>query len=133
MVRAVRTQLPRHRVRELRGQDIIEPAAARGIAWHPSGQEVWFTASPDNAPKSLWAATRSGHVRALAHGPGAITLRDIAPDGRRLLVTNPDNGTVTVVDLVTRKALREIPVGEKPEGVTWIGKGPVAAATVYSA
>lgn len=59
------------------------------------------------------------------------SLMDVAPDGRRLLVANPDNGSVTVVDLVNRKAVREIPIGEKPEGVTWIGGGPVAAATVY--
>jgi YVTN family beta-propeller protein len=56
---------------------------------------------------------------------------DVSADGIRLLVANPDNGTVTVVDTVSRKVLREIPVGEKPEGVTWIGAGPLAAATVY--
>jgi YVTN family beta-propeller protein len=49
----------------------------------------------------------------------------------RLLVTNADNGSVTVVDTVARRALRELPVGEKPEGVTWIGSGPLAAVTVY--
>jgi YVTN family beta-propeller protein len=56
---------------------------------------------------------------------------DISPDGTRLLVANPDNGTVTVVDTVARKTMREIPVGDKPEGVTWIGPGPLAAATIY--
>src|SRR5207245_7552243 len=61
-----------------------EFAAARGIAWHPSGQEVWFTASADDAPRSLWVATLTGGVRALAHVPGAMTLRDIAADGRAL-------------------------------------------------
>jgi YVTN family beta-propeller protein len=59
------------------------------------------------------------------------SLMDVSTDGRRLLVANPDNGTVTVVDTAARKALREIPVGEKPEGVTWIGPGPLAAVTVY--
>src|SRR5262249_16817584 len=53
-----------------------------------------------------------------------------SPDGRRLLVANADNGTVTVVDPVQRKVLREIKVGEKPEGVAWIGTH-LAAATVY--
>src|SRR5262249_20890501 len=42
-----------------------------------------------------------------------------------------DNGTVTVVDAAAGQALREIKVGEKPEGVTWIGNGPLAAVTVY--
>jgi YVTN family beta-propeller protein len=59
------------------------------------------------------------------------SLMDVSPDGARLLVTNSDNGSVTVVDTKARKALTEIKVGDKPEGVTWIGKGPLAAVTVY--
>jgi YVTN family beta-propeller protein len=69
-------------------------------------------------PLAAWAGTSN-------------SLLDISPDGARLLVANPDNGTVTVVDAAARKALREVPVGDKPEGVTWIGNGPLAAATVY--
>jgi YVTN family beta-propeller protein len=60
------------------------------------------------------------------------SLMDISPDGARLLVANPDNGTVTVVDTATKKVLREIPVGSKPEGVTWIGDGPRAVVTLYA-
>ncbi|HXG11304.1 MAG TPA: beta-propeller fold lactonase family protein, partial [Gemmataceae bacterium] len=59
------------------------------------------------------------------------SLLDISPDGSRLLVANADNGTVTVVCTRENRALREIPVGDKPEGVTWIGNGPLAAVTVY--
>lgn len=61
------------------------------------------------------------------------SLLDISPDGKRLLVANNDNGTVTIVDAVERKALREIAVGAKPEGVCWIGEGPLAAVTCYHA
>lgn len=66
-----------------------------------------------------------------ARGGSSNSLMDISPDGRRLLVVNSDNGTVTVVDTEANKALREIKVGEKPEGVTWLGAGPRAAVTVY--
>ena len=59
------------------------------------------------------------------------SLMDVAPDGKLLLVANRDNGTVTVVDTESRKVLREIKVGDKPEGVTWIGNGPRAAVTLY--
>jgi YVTN family beta-propeller protein len=59
------------------------------------------------------------------------SLMDLSPDGSRLLAANPDNGTVTVVDTAKRKALREIKVGDKPEGVTFLGKGPLAAVAVY--
>lgn len=57
---------------------------------------------------------------------------DLSPDGSRLLVANTDNGTVTLIDTAKREVIREIPVGAKPEGVTWIGAGPRAAATLYA-
>src|SRR5258708_6236025 len=59
------------------------------------------------------------------------SLMDVSPDGTRLLVANPDNGTVTVVDTAARKAAREIKAGDKAEGVTWIGSGPLAAVAAY--
>jgi YVTN family beta-propeller protein len=66
-----------------------------------------------------------------AHAGSSNSLMDVSSDGTRLLVANPDNGTVTVVDTIARKSVREIPVGDKPEGVSWIGSGPLAAVTVY--
>ena len=59
------------------------------------------------------------------------SLIDLTPDGSKLLAANTDNGTVTVVDLKARKALREVAVGDHPEGVAWIGAGPVALVSVY--
>jgi YVTN family beta-propeller protein len=66
-----------------------------------------------------------------SHAGSSNSLMDVSPDGAWLLVANPDNGTVTVVDVAARNAVREIKVGEKPEGVSWIGNGPRAAVTVY--
>jgi YVTN family beta-propeller protein len=60
------------------------------------------------------------------------SLLDITPDGTRLIVANSDNGTVTVVDTRAARVLHEVTVGEKLEGVTWIGNGPLAIATVYN-
>ena len=68
---------------------------------------------------------------ATARAGSSNSLMDISPDGSRLLVVNSDNGSVSVVDTRSRKVLHEIKVGDKPEGVTWIGKGPLAAVTVY--
>jgi YVTN family beta-propeller protein len=65
------------------------------------------------------------------HGGSSNSLLDVAPDGSRLLVANPDNGTVTVVDTKARAKLREVSIGEQPEGVAWIGSGPLAIATCY--
>ncbi|HEV3144897.1 MAG TPA: c-type cytochrome [Gemmataceae bacterium] len=67
----------------------------------------------------------------VAHAGNSNSLMDVSPDGTRLLVANTDSGTVTVVDLEKRAKLYEIPVGDHPEGVTWIGNGPLAAVTVY--
>src|SRR5262249_34750063 len=59
------------------------------------------------------------------------SLLDVSPDGKFLLAANVDNGTVSVVDTQARKLRREIKVGEKPEGVAWIGESSLAAATAY--
>jgi YVTN family beta-propeller protein len=59
------------------------------------------------------------------------SLMDVSPDGARLLVANADNGTVTFVDVQARKVIREVPVGDKPEGVCWLGTTGLAAVTVY--
>jgi YVTN family beta-propeller protein len=66
-----------------------------------------------------------------ARAGSSNSLLDVTPDGKHLLVANADNGSVTVIDATTNKALREIAVGDKPEGVAWIGNGPLAAVTVY--
>lgn len=70
-------------------------------------------------------------LSAAAFAGSSNSLIDLTPDGKRLLVANPDNGTVTLVDTEARKSLREVKVGEKPEGVAWIGNGPLALVTVY--
>ena len=59
------------------------------------------------------------------------SLMDVSPNGHQLLVANTDNGTITVIDLQKRKAIREIVAGDHPEGVSWIGDGPLAIVTVY--
>lgn len=59
------------------------------------------------------------------------SLMDVSPDGTRLIVANSDHGSVTLVDTARRAKVREIAVGGKLEGVTWIGDGPLAVVTVY--
>ena len=56
-----------------------------GLAWHPSGKEIWLTASRDEGPRSVWAVSPSGKLRSVASAPGVLTLRDIAPDGKVLV------------------------------------------------
>jgi DNA-binding winged helix-turn-helix (wHTH) protein/Tol biopolymer transport system component len=59
-----------------------------GLAWHPSGKEIWFTAAREGGMRSVWAVNLSGKVRAVAQAPGILTLRDISPDGRVLVTVD---------------------------------------------
>src|SRR5438874_509119 len=76
-------------------------------------------------------------VMMLGHPAGVLagtsnSLMDVSADGERLLVANPDNRSVTVVDTESRRRLFEIPVGDKPEGVAWIGDSRMAIVAIYN-
>jgi Tol biopolymer transport system component len=76
--------------------------AGIGLAWAPSGKEVWFTATHGGAadPAKLattesrtgapWlvAVSLSGAERTVYRAPDWLVLHDIAPDGRVLLARN---------------------------------------------
>ena len=57
----------------------------QGLAWAPSGDEVWYTAAAEAGSPGLRAVDRDGHDRLVLEAPGRIQLHDIAPDGRVLL------------------------------------------------
>jgi eukaryotic-like serine/threonine-protein kinase len=57
----------------------------QGLAWSPTGNEVWFTGSRVGATRGLYAVTLDGRERLIARVPGTLTLQDIAHDGRVLL------------------------------------------------
>jgi DNA-binding winged helix-turn-helix (wHTH) protein len=75
-----------------------EWANAGGLAWHPTLNEVWFTASRDGDPKSLWAVTPAGDVRSIAQIAGTMTLRDITTDGRALVTRETEQLEMASVD-----------------------------------
>jgi serine/threonine protein kinase len=59
--------------------------SARGLAWRPDGDEVWFTAGDDEAARALHAVSLSGASRIVAQVPGSVTLHDIGSDGAVLI------------------------------------------------
>ncbi len=59
------------------------------------------------------------------------SLMDISTDGKLLACSNRDSGSVSIVDLATRKTVREIPVGHYPEGVSFLGATHALAVAVY--
>jgi hypothetical protein len=60
-----------------------------GLAWTPSGGEVWFTATrPGRHAPQLLAASLSGIERTVHRAPDWLVLHDISADGRVLLSRN---------------------------------------------
>ena len=60
-------------------------ASAFGLAWSPTGDEVWFTATATGFSRSLRAVSLSGASRELLSAPGTLTLHDVGSDGRALI------------------------------------------------
>lgn len=56
-----------------------------GLAWPPSGKEVWFTATRTGSARALYAVSLDGKERLLSRVPGILTLHDISKTGRVLL------------------------------------------------
>ncbi|HTY43311.1 MAG TPA: protein kinase [Thermoanaerobaculia bacterium] len=56
----------------------------RGLAWSPSGDEIWFSAS-DAALRALYGVRLSGAQRVVYRAPGKLTLADVSREGRVLL------------------------------------------------
>jgi len=60
------------------------------------------------------------------------SLMDISTDGVLLACSNRDSGTVTIIDLKSHKKVWEATVGEKPEGVSFLGTTHNIAVAVYA-
>jgi eukaryotic-like serine/threonine-protein kinase len=56
-----------------------------GLAWSPSGNEVWFSATEAGLQHRVYSVDMEGHLRLAFSAPGGVTLQDIARDGRLLL------------------------------------------------
>jgi Tol biopolymer transport system component len=63
-------------------------ASAFGLAWHPDGKEIWYTAAESGNARQLWAVGLSGTPRLVIQMPGIAQIHDIARDGRVLLTQN---------------------------------------------
>ncbi len=59
--------------------------SADGLAWTPSGEEIWFTATKTGVGRAIQAVSLSGKERLIARVPSELTLLDIGRDGRVLL------------------------------------------------
>jgi hypothetical protein len=59
-------------------------ASIAGLAWAPSGNEIWFSAARTGSNLGVWGVSLDGRVRAVSMHPGSFVLLDVARDGRAL-------------------------------------------------
>jgi eukaryotic-like serine/threonine-protein kinase len=62
--------------------------SVEGLAWSPNGKEVWFSAVPNGAARSLYALDLSGKERLIYRAPGGVTIHDISRSGLVLLTAD---------------------------------------------
>jgi eukaryotic-like serine/threonine-protein kinase len=60
-------------------------SSADGLAWSPSGREIWFTASKVTTARTLYAVSLTGKLRKISTAPASLRVFDIAPNGRVLV------------------------------------------------
>lgn len=83
----------------------------QGLAWTPSGREIWFTASEGGlSNRRLYAVTLSGAMRVVAQSPANLKLHDIAADGRVLLTKDDSPARIYFVG----------PKDSTPRDLTWL-------------
>ena len=73
-----------------------EWSSVRGLAWLPSGREIWYTASQNEEAQSLMAVSRSGRVHTVLTSPGYLWLQDISTEGKVLLGSSQEGGSVAI-------------------------------------
>ena len=75
----------------------------QGLAWPPSGNEIWFTAGVNTEPSSLRAVDLRGKERMLLSSPVHLHLQDIAKDQSVLLSVEDYRDQQILSDIATGK------------------------------
>ena len=65
-----------------------------GLAWSPSGDEIWFTGDRNNTAPALFAVSLSGKERQVERVPGDLVLYDVGRDGRVLMAREEWRGVL---------------------------------------
>ena len=74
-----------------------EWVSAQGLAWSPTDDEIWFTATKTGNTRALYAVTLAGRERLIKQAVGSLTLHDISRNGQ-VLVTQ-DNARMAITSL----------------------------------
>lgn len=92
--------IDRHGNRKVLTQEL---SSVQGLAWAPSGNEVWFAAGLASEPRALRAVDLSGHERVLLAAPAVLHLQDISKDHNVLLTVEDFRDQQVLVDTSTGK------------------------------
>jgi Tol biopolymer transport system component len=63
-------------------------SSVEGFAWAPNGKEVWFSAVPSGAARSIYALDSSSKERLIYRAPGGLTVQHISRAGLVLLTSD---------------------------------------------
>jgi eukaryotic-like serine/threonine-protein kinase len=69
-----------------------------GLAWAPSGKEIWFSAAESGEQWCIHAVTLSGKQRTVYCGTAPTRILDVASSGRALVSTEEARGTLAMVE-----------------------------------
>ena len=95
-----------------------------GLAWAPSGREVWFTEGASGSARDVYAVALDGRRRLVYRSAGVLGLADTAPDGRALFHRALDRyGTMALLPgggmeqdvTVYRFSVPRVAVGRRPD------------------
>ena len=84
--------------------------SVQGLAWPPSGDEIWFTGTPAGGARALREVSLSGKERLLVRIPGILNLFDVSRSGRVLL--SRDDWRVGIIALA--------PGATKEQDLSWM-------------
>ncbi len=87
-----------------------EWSGVQGLAWAPSGDEVFFSAYDGGTPHSVYAVDLDGRRRQLLTAPSGLFLQDVARDGRLLVAAQ----TRTI------QVLAQIAGEGQPRDLSWL-------------
>lgn len=72
-------------------------SSVEGLAWAPSGKEVWFSAVPAGSARSIYALDFNNKERLIYRAPGGLTIHDINRNGLVLLTADKARMSISAV------------------------------------
>jgi eukaryotic-like serine/threonine-protein kinase len=75
-----------------------EWSGAKGLAWSPYGDEVWFSATRGSGSDPYWiyAVTPAGRQRVVFSAPSNVWLQDVSPSGKVLVLNAHSSADVVI-------------------------------------